>query len=242
MQRAVRNLGRPGLAATAISAVDAALWDLKARILDLPLATLLGRYRETVPIYGSGGFTTYTDDELREQLAGWVERDGCAFGQDEDWQPIRDDDPRRVAVAKKAIGERDAVRGRQRRLCGQAGAGACADAFARSRKSRWFEEPVSSDDLRWPARRCASARRPAWTSPPANTPTRPTYVRSMLEAGAGRRAAGGRDALWRRHRVSCRSARLCEAHQIDLSGHCAPALASACRLRGAAIAPSRMVS
>ena len=62
MQRAVRNLGREGLAATAISAVDAAVYDLKARILDVPLATLLGCYRDAIPIYGSGGFTTYSDE------------------------------------------------------------------------------------------------------------------------------------------------------------------------------------
>lgn len=77
MQHAVRNLGHAGLAATAISALDAALWDLKAKLLDLPLASLLGRVRDAVPIYGSGGFTTYSDDRLREQLSGWVERDGC---------------------------------------------------------------------------------------------------------------------------------------------------------------------
>ena len=80
MQRAVRNLGREGLAATAISAVDIALHDLKARILDLPLATLLGASRDAIPIYGSGGFTTYTDDELAEpawRLGG--SRDGCRF-------------------------------------------------------------------------------------------------------------------------------------------------------------------
>ena len=47
MQRAVRNLGRSGLAASAISAVDTALWDLKASLLDLPLARLLGRRRDT---------------------------------------------------------------------------------------------------------------------------------------------------------------------------------------------------
>ena len=57
----VRNMGRSGLAATAISALDAALWDLKAKLMDLPLAALLGRARETVPIYGSGGFTSYGD-------------------------------------------------------------------------------------------------------------------------------------------------------------------------------------
>ena len=76
MQRAVRNMGRQGLAATAISAVDAALWDLKAKLIDRPLCALLGRARDSVPIYGSGGFTSYTIDELTEQLAGWVERDG----------------------------------------------------------------------------------------------------------------------------------------------------------------------
>src|SRR5579872_6055397 len=53
MQRAMRNLGRDGLAATAISAVDTALWDLKAKLLDLPLARLFGRFRDEVPIYGS---------------------------------------------------------------------------------------------------------------------------------------------------------------------------------------------
>ena len=83
MQRAVRNLGREGLAATAISAVDAALYDLKARILDVPLATLLGTYRDAIPIYGSGGFTTYSDDELKSQLGGWVSRRRLRVRQDE---------------------------------------------------------------------------------------------------------------------------------------------------------------
>src|SRR5690242_9724046 len=79
MQRSVRNLGRSGLAACAISAIDAALWDLKARALNLPLAVLLGHSRDRVPIYGSGGFTSYSNERLRDQLAGWVGRDGCRF-------------------------------------------------------------------------------------------------------------------------------------------------------------------
>jgi hypothetical protein len=86
-----------------ISAVDIALHDLKARILDLPLATLLGRYRDTIPIYGSGGFTTYTDAELQNQLGGWVERDGCVFVKMKVGTNPQDD-PRHVSVAKKAIG------------------------------------------------------------------------------------------------------------------------------------------
>src|ERR1700733_11215115 len=67
MTRALRNVGRPGIGAMALSAADIALWDLKAR--------LLGRAREKVPVYGSGGFTTYDETRTREQLTGWVEKD-----------------------------------------------------------------------------------------------------------------------------------------------------------------------
>ena len=72
MGRACRNLGRPGVASMAIAAVDTALWDLKARLLELPLATLLDAVRAEVPVYGSGGFTSYSDGRLAEQLGGWV--------------------------------------------------------------------------------------------------------------------------------------------------------------------------
>ncbi|MGH9640982.1 MAG: enolase C-terminal domain-like protein, partial [Terriglobales bacterium] len=70
MVHRIRNLGRPGIASMAISAVDSALWDLKARWLQLPLITLLGQVRESVPIYGSGGFTSYSEKQLQKQLAG----------------------------------------------------------------------------------------------------------------------------------------------------------------------------
>ena len=72
MIRSVRNLGRRGIAAMAISAVDNALWDLKAKLLGVPLVTLLGSVRDEAPVYGSGGFTSYSIDELRRQLGGWV--------------------------------------------------------------------------------------------------------------------------------------------------------------------------
>ena len=69
----VRNVGRRGIASMAISAVDNALWDLKARLLDLPLVTLLGAVRDRVAVYGSGGFTSYDTGRLESQLGGWVE-------------------------------------------------------------------------------------------------------------------------------------------------------------------------
>ncbi len=67
-----RNLGRAGIVSMAISAVDSALWDLKARLLDIPLVTLLGRVRESVAIYGSGGFTSYS--EKQKQLSAWAQQ------------------------------------------------------------------------------------------------------------------------------------------------------------------------
>ena len=73
MRRAVRNLGYPGIASMAVAAVDAALWDLKARLLGLPVSVLLGMVRETVPVYGSGGFTSYSEQRLAEQLQSWVD-------------------------------------------------------------------------------------------------------------------------------------------------------------------------
>jgi L-alanine-DL-glutamate epimerase-like enolase superfamily enzyme len=72
MVAAIRNLGRPGIASMAIAAVDAALWDVKARLLGVPLVTLLGAGRDSVPVYGSGGFTSYSLEHLQEQCGGWV--------------------------------------------------------------------------------------------------------------------------------------------------------------------------
>jgi L-alanine-DL-glutamate epimerase-like enolase superfamily enzyme len=102
MVGAVRNLGRPGISSTAIAAVDLALWDLKARLLGLPLCKLLGMAHDSVPIYGSGGFTAYSTARLQEQLSGWVQRGiprvkmkvGSVPGQD----------PERVRSARSAIG------------------------------------------------------------------------------------------------------------------------------------------
>lgn len=104
MQHHVRNLGRAGLAATAMSAIDTALWDLKAKLLALPLTKLLGQVRDRVLVYGSGGFTSYDNAQLQRQLAGWVERHGCQ------WVKMKvgsdpDRDPDRVRAARAAIGD-----------------------------------------------------------------------------------------------------------------------------------------
>ena len=107
MARAVRNIGRGGIAATAISAVDIALWDLKARLLGVPVTGLLGRAREHVPVYGSGGFTTYDEQQTRDQLSGWVDKERIPRVKikiAESWGSDERRDLARVALAREVIG------------------------------------------------------------------------------------------------------------------------------------------
>lgn len=149
MVEAVRNAGRPGVAGYAISAVDVALWDLKARLLDLPLHHLLGAVDTSVPVYGSGGFTTYDERQLRHQLGHWaleqrIPRVKIKIGESWGTDPGRDLD--RIHQARTIIGDDtelyvDANGGYTRKQAIRTMAGA-ADADV-----RWFEEPVSSDDL-----------------------------------------------------------------------------------------------
>jgi len=218
MVEAVRNIGRPGIASTAIAAVDSALWDLKARLLGVPLVTLLGASRGRVELYGSGGFTSYTDEQLERQLGGWAEDGFRSVKMKVGREPARD--LKRVAVARAAIGETalmvDANGALDRKQ-----ALAAAERFAELGVV-WFEEPVSSDDLA--GLRLLRDRAPAGLEIAAgeygyDLP----YFRRMLDAGAvdvlqadATRCAGITGFL--------RAGALCEAYGIPLSAHTSPAL------------------
>ncbi len=180
MVAAVRNVGLPGLAATAISAVDIALWDLKARLLDLPLVTLLGAARGSVPIYASGGFTSYDRDELSEQLASWV-----AGGADQVKIKVGrspHDDVARVRAARRAIGPDVALFVDANGAYATKQALGLSEEFARLGVS-WFEEPVRSDDLE--GLRLLRERVPAKIEIAAGEyGYDPAYFRRLLAAGA----------------------------------------------------------
>jgi L-alanine-DL-glutamate epimerase-like enolase superfamily enzyme len=219
MVRAIRNLGRPGIASMAIAAVDSALWDLKARLLGLPLVVLLGAVRDAVPIYGSGGFTSYTIEQLQQQLGGWaadgITRVKMKIGRD------AEADLDRVAAARAAIGPNVEL------FVDANGAYTRKQALAQARHFAgedvtWFEEPVSSDDLaglrllrdRAPAGMDIAAGEYGYDLP---------YFRRMLEAGAvdvlqadASRCAGISGFM--------QVAALCQARSLPLSAHCAPSL------------------
>jgi L-alanine-DL-glutamate epimerase-like enolase superfamily enzyme len=203
----------------AISGVDCALWDLKAKLLDLPLVTLLGQVREGVPVYGSGGFTSYSDSQLAAQLGGWVEdsipRVKMKVGRD------ATRDVERVKVARDAIGPSTELFVDANGAYSRKQAIAQADIFAEDNVS-WFEEPVSSDDLE--GLRLIRDRAPAGMDIAAGEYGYDIfYFRRMLAAGAvdvqqaDITRCGGVTAL-------LQVGALCEAFNLPLSGHTAPAL------------------
>jgi L-alanine-DL-glutamate epimerase-like enolase superfamily enzyme len=222
MARAVRNIGRGGIAATAISAVDIALWDLKARLLGLPVASLLGRARQDVPVYGSGGFTSYDENQTREQLSGWVQKDGIPRVKikiGESWGGNERRDVERVSLAREVIGP-------HAELYVDANGGYTTGQAVRVAREMadydvtWFEEPVSSQDtaglaaVRSQVRPDVAAGEYSWSLADSAR---------LIDAGAVdclqldvTRCGGITEFL--------RGAALAAAHSMQISGHCAPSL------------------
>jgi L-alanine-DL-glutamate epimerase-like enolase superfamily enzyme len=219
MQRQVRNLGHAGIATMAIAAVDVALWDLKAKLLGAPLATLLGAVRDRVPVYGSGGFTSYSPARLAEQLEGWVARGIRAVKMKIGARP--EEDLERVHEARAAVGAETALMVDANGAFDRKQALRFADALA-TLDVRWFEEPVSSDDFE--GLRLLRDRAPAAMDIAAGEYGYDLfYFRRMLAAGAvdvlqadATRCGGITGFL--------KVAALCEAWNIPLSAHTAPAL------------------
>ena len=221
MQRAVRNDGPSGFAQYAIAAVDVALWDLKARLLELPLASLLGRFHRGVPCYASGGFTSYSVARLGEQLARWAEEGHRAVKLKVGRRP--GEDPERVRIAREAIGGDVALRVDANGAYTRSRALALAERFAEQRVD-WFEEPVSSDDLE--GLRLIRERAPAGMEVAAGEyVTREVEARRMLDAGAvdvlqaDVTRCGGVTGLLR---IDV----LCKAHGLPFSAHGAPAISA----------------
>ncbi|HKV69206.1 MAG TPA: enolase C-terminal domain-like protein [Gaiellales bacterium] len=219
MGRACRNLGRPGVASMAIAAVDLALWDLKARLLELPLATLLDPVRGAVPVYGSGGFTSYDDRRLVEQLGGWAEHGIPRVKMKVGRNPGRDDE--RMRVAREAIGPDvelfvDANGALSRKEALRFAAGAAEHGVT------WFEEPVSSDDL--------GGLRLVRDHAPAGMDVAAGEYGYMLPYFEAMLAAGAVDCL-QADVTRCegitgflRVGALCQARSLELSAHCGPAI------------------
>lgn len=215
-----RNYGREGVAATALSAVDIALWDLKAKLMGKPLVSVLGQMRDAAPLYGSGGFTTYNDTQLRDQLSGWVKQGMPRVKMKIGTHP--EDDMRRIAVARDAIGDSAEL------FIDANGAYSRKQALDFAHRAHheygvtWFEEPVSSDDLlglnlirnSGPAGMDIAAGEYGFTA---------MYLQRMIEAEAvdviqaDATRCGGVTGFMD-------AAALADAHPLPMSAHCAPSV------------------
>lgn len=220
MRISQRNYGREGIGAAALSAVDMAVWDLKAKLLNQPLCKLLGVMREAAPLYGSGGFTSYSDTQLRKQLAGWIDLGIPAVKMKIGTLP--DQDPHRVALAREAIGDDAELFIDANGAYSRKQALMFAHKFRAEQNVTWFEEPVSSDDLaglrllrtQGPAGMDIAAGEYGWNA---------QYLRTMIEAEAvdviqadATRCGGVTGFL--------DAVALADAHPLPLSAHCGPTI------------------
>jgi L-alanine-DL-glutamate epimerase-like enolase superfamily enzyme len=212
----LRNIGRPGLGFMALSAVDIALWDLRARLLEQPLVDVLGAVRDEAAVYGSGGFTSYSLERLAEQLGGWVAggipRVKMKVGRNPDEDPVRLD------AVRVAIGDAPALFVDANGAYDRDDAVEWANRYAQEWAVSWFEEPVSSADF--------AGLRLVREQAPLDVAAGeygfvPADFRNLLEAQAvdclqidATRCGGYTGFL--------NAAALAEQHGLEISAHCAP--------------------
>lgn len=216
----LRNLGAQGASAMAVSAVDVALWDLKGKVLGSPLVDLLGRTRDALPVYGSGGFTSYTDAQLARQFHGWASAGITRFKMKVGREPARDGD--RVRAARACIGGHADLFVDANSAYTRSEALEFAHRFVEEADVRWFEQPLPPADLeglhflrqRVPAQLEIADGEYGYDLP---------YFRRLLAAQAidvvmaDATRCGGITGFMK-------IAALCEAASLPLSTHCAPAL------------------
>ncbi|HEY5331315.1 MAG TPA: enolase C-terminal domain-like protein [Acidobacteriaceae bacterium] len=219
MLRQIRNLGETGVAMMAVSAIDNALWDLRARLAGLSLVSLLGQVRSSIPVYGSGGFTSYSNAQLSDQLGRWAAQGFTMVKMKIGTKPK--DDPSRVRAARKAIGKACGLFVDANGAYTVTQAIELAHVFA-AENVRWIEEPVSSDNLvglgqvrqRAPLGMDVAAGEYGYSA---------FYFRAMLQAEAVTvlqadcTRCGGISGF-------LDAAALCWAHNVPLSSHCGPSM------------------
>jgi L-alanine-DL-glutamate epimerase-like enolase superfamily enzyme len=218
LMSSIRNAGRPGVGSMAVAAVDVALWDLKAKLLGVPLVDVLDRAHDAVPVYGSGGFCNYPLPRLQEQVAGWVDAGIPRVKLKVSRRP--DEDPQRLDAVREAIGPEPELYVDANGALSRKQALAWAERFAGEWGVSWFEEPLTSADLE--GLRLLRDRGPGG-----------------LDVAAGEYVFVLRDAvdLLDAQAVDClqldvtrcggitgllQAGSLARGYQLEISGHCAP--------------------
>lgn len=137
--------GREGINQWALAAFNIAMWDAWGKILEQPIWKILGVSTTKIPIYGSGGWISYTTDELIDEVVNYKSIGYKAVkikvGKT-DWK----EDLERLQLVKENLGDEvtimmDANQGMK-----------LSNALQLARASRelgiyWFEEPIDTRDF-----------------------------------------------------------------------------------------------
>jgi L-alanine-DL-glutamate epimerase-like enolase superfamily enzyme len=214
---AIRNNGNCGTSMMAVAAIDNALWDLKAKFLNIPLCQLLGKVNDSMLLYGSGGFTSYSDKQICQQFETWAARGINHFKMKVGRELHKD--KHRIKEARKAIGDKAGL------FVDANGAYTIKQAIEKANEFSdynitWFEEPVTSDNvkgLRFIREHTVNGINIAAGEYGYNLP----YFENILHERAvdvlqadATRCGGITDFL--------KAGILCEARQLPFSSHCAP--------------------
>jgi L-alanine-DL-glutamate epimerase-like enolase superfamily enzyme len=213
MFRADRGIKRQGIAGYAVSALDIALWDITGKAAGLPLSKLWGAVTDRVPAYGSGGWGSYSVEDLIAEATRYADA-GCRYYK----MKIHHPDPRvnrqRVEAVKQALGDRVRLMVDVNQRLDVMGNIRQADLLS-DLDLVWYEEPVLADDIAGCAEVAAAIAIPVATG--ENNYTRYEF-RQIIERRAARylmpdvcRANGFSESL--------RIARLAEAHAVLVSPH-----------------------
>jgi L-alanine-DL-glutamate epimerase-like enolase superfamily enzyme len=213
MFRADRGIKRQGIAAYALSALDIALWDIAGKVAGQPLYKLWGAVTDRAPAYGSGGWGSYSIEDLVREAEGYAAR-GCRYYK----MKIHAADPNvnrdRVAAVKRALGDDVRLMVDVNQKLG------VLDNIRQARLLEdfdlvWYEEPVLADDISACAEVAAAIRMPVATG--ENNYTRLEF-RDIIDRRAARylmpdvcRANGFSETL--------RIARMASAHTVLVSPH-----------------------
>lgn len=137
--------GNNGVHRWALGSINIAMWDAHAKSLDVPIWKMLGAQHTRVPLYGSGGWLSYSIDELLDEVTRYVKR-GFRAVKIKVGSPDFQNDIERLTHVREAVGAdinimMDANQGMNLESATQ------LSRAVRDLKITWFEEPLSNTDF-----------------------------------------------------------------------------------------------
>lgn len=137
--------GNLGLQRWAQAVVNTAMWDAWGKICGQPIHRLLGSNGREIPVYGSGGWLSYSDEELLEEVKDYAGRGFTAVKIKVGSADI-ERDIGRIAKAREALGPGVRIMMDANQGMNVASAIALSNAAGKMGIT-WFEEPLINTDF-----------------------------------------------------------------------------------------------